>query len=59
VKEEKPISCAEERGQKLTERALTAPGYYPEWHIGVRAQKSGKLVAFISGIKVDIRVREK
>ena len=43
----------------LIHRALTAPGYFPDWHIGVRAQKSGKLVAFISGIKVDIRVREK
>ncbi|ORY31759.1 Myristoyl-CoA:protein N-myristoyltransferase, N-terminal domain-domain-containing protein [Naematelia encephala] len=37
--------------------ALTAPGYYPDWHIGVRVVKTGKLVAFISGIKVDIRVR--
>ncbi|WVQ84211.1 glycylpeptide N-tetradecanoyltransferase [Cryptococcus sp. DSM 104549] len=39
--------------------ALTAPGYLPEWHIGVRVQKTGKLVAFISGIKVDLRVRAK
>ncbi|WVQ73551.1 glycylpeptide N-tetradecanoyltransferase [Cryptococcus sp. DSM 104548] len=39
--------------------ALTAPGYVPDWHIGVRVQKTGKLVAFISGIKVDIRVRSK
>ncbi|KAL7420444.1 glycylpeptide N-tetradecanoyltransferase [Cryptotrichosporon argae] len=37
--------------------ALTAPGYLPEWHIGVRVQKTGKLVAFISGIKVELRVR--
>ncbi|EIW67750.1 hypothetical protein TREMEDRAFT_33259 [Tremella mesenterica DSM 1558] len=37
--------------------ALTAPGYVPDWHIGVRVIKSGKLVAFISGIKVEIRVR--
>ncbi|RSH90742.1 glycylpeptide N-tetradecanoyltransferase [Saitozyma podzolica] len=39
--------------------ALTAPGYLPQWHIGVRVAKTGKLVAFISGIKVDIRVRAK
>ncbi|WOO78026.1 Glycylpeptide N-tetradecanoyltransferase [Vanrija pseudolonga] len=35
--------------------ALTAPGYLPEWHIGVRVQKTGKLVGFISGIKVELR----
>ncbi|OXG11802.1 glycylpeptide N-tetradecanoyltransferase [Cryptococcus neoformans Ze90-1] len=39
--------------------ALTAPGYLPDWHIGVRVQKTKKLVAFISGIKIDIRVRAK
>ncbi|KAK6907909.1 glycylpeptide N-tetradecanoyltransferase [Kwoniella mangroviensis CBS 8886] len=39
--------------------ALTAPGYYPDWHIGVRVQKTGKLIAFISGIKIEIRVRSK
>jgi glycylpeptide N-tetradecanoyltransferase len=39
-------------------RALTPPGYFPEWHIGVRVQKTGKLVAFISGINVEIRCRE-
>ncbi|KAI9634584.1 Glycylpeptide N-tetradecanoyltransferase [Dioszegia hungarica] len=43
----------------LTFRSLTAPGYHPDWHIGVRVQKTGKLVAFISGILVDIRVRSK
>jgi glycylpeptide N-tetradecanoyltransferase len=43
----------------LTSRALTAPGYLPEWHIGVRVVKTGKLVAFISGIKVDLRVRQR
>ncbi|KIR38598.1 glycylpeptide N-tetradecanoyltransferase [Cryptococcus deuterogattii 99/473] len=39
--------------------ALTAPGYLPDWHIGVRVQKTKKLVAFISGIKIDVRVRAK
>ncbi|BEI80486.1 hypothetical protein CcaverHIS002_0110150 [Cutaneotrichosporon cavernicola] len=37
--------------------ALTPPGYYKEWHIGVRVQKTGKLVGFISGIPVELRVR--
>ncbi|RSH79232.1 glycylpeptide N-tetradecanoyltransferase [Apiotrichum porosum] len=39
--------------------ALTPPGYEEEWHIGVRVQKTGKLVGFISGIKIEIRAREK
>jgi len=43
----------------LTHRALTPPGYFPEWHIGVRVQKTGKLVAFISGINVEVRCRAK
>ncbi|WVF69076.1 glycylpeptide N-tetradecanoyltransferase [Kwoniella sp. CBS 6097] len=39
--------------------ALTAPGYHPDWHIGVRVQKTGKLIAFISGIMIELRVRGK
>lgn len=35
-----------------------APGWRKEWHIGVRASQSRKLVAFISGIPVDLRVRQ-
>ncbi|KAF5850627.1 hypothetical protein GGP41_010308 [Bipolaris sorokiniana] len=30
-----------------------------EWHVGVRATASGKLVAFISGIPIQMRVRDK
>lgn len=37
--------------------ALTPPGYAEDWHIGVRVQKTGKLVAFISGIPVELRCR--
>ena len=40
-------------------RALKAPGWRKEWHIGVRATKSRKLVAFISGIPATLRVRSK
>lgn len=40
-------------------RALKAPGWRKEWHVGVRASASGKLVAFISGIPIELRVREK
>ncbi|KAJ4293090.1 glycylpeptide N-tetradecanoyltransferase [Kalmusia sp. IMI 367209] len=39
--------------------ALKAPGWKKEWHVGVRAEQSGKLVAFISGIPIQLRVREK
>lgn len=35
-----------------------APGWRKEWHIGVRATQSKKLVAFISGIPVELRVRK-
>ena len=39
--------------------ALQAPGAYKEWQVGVRASKSGKLLAFITAIPIDLRVREK
>lgn len=34
--------------------ALTPPGYKKEWHIGVRATTSKKLVGFITGIPSDM-----
>lgn len=34
-----------------------SPGWKKEWHVGVRAGASKKLVAFISAIPVDVRVR--
>ncbi len=40
------------------EWALKAPGWRPEWHVGVRASESRKLVAFISAIPVETRVRK-
>ena len=39
-------------------RAMLAPGWKPDYHIGVRASQSRRLVAFISAIPVDIRVRK-
>lgn len=45
------------RRREADARAFTPPGYYKEWHIGVRVQKTGKLVGFISGIPVELRVR--
>jgi glycylpeptide N-tetradecanoyltransferase len=38
--------------------ALCVPGYYKNWHIGVRAKVSKKLVAFITGIPARIRVND-
>ena len=42
----------------MQNRALLAPGWSKEWHVGVRASKSQKLVAFISGIPIALRVRQ-
>eukprot|EP00934_Nitzschia_sp_Nitz4_P001606 Nitzschia sp. Nitz4//scaffold118_size93875//19996//21357//NITZ4_004779-RA/size93875-augustus-gene-0.82-mRNA-1//1//CDS//3329533697//1606//frame0 len=39
--------------------ALTPPGYKAEFHLGVRAVASKKLVAFISGVPANIKVRSK
>ncbi|KAI9680389.1 MAG: glycylpeptide N-tetradecanoyltransferase [Trizodia sp. TS-e1964] len=38
--------------------ALKSPGWTKEWHVGVRASQSKKLVAFISGIPSTLRVRK-
>ncbi|RHY30379.1 hypothetical protein DYB32_004356 [Aphanomyces invadans] len=35
---------------------LTSPGYHKSWHVGVRNEKTGKLMAFISGIPTKIKV---
>ncbi|KAI5479326.1 glycylpeptide N-tetradecanoyltransferase [Pseudohyphozyma bogoriensis] len=39
------------------EWALMPPGYVADWHIGIRVANTGKLVAFISGVPLDLRVR--
>ncbi|KAI0929124.1 hypothetical protein AcW1_006153 [Taiwanofungus camphoratus] len=38
--------------------ALKPPGYYKEWHIGVRVASNKKLVAFVSAIPITVRVRD-
>jgi len=35
-----------------------APGWHRDWHVGVRATVSRKLVAFISAVPVNLRVRQ-
>ncbi|KAI5285134.1 glycylpeptide N-tetradecanoyltransferase [Ascosphaera aggregata] len=39
--------------------ALKSPGWKKNWHVGVRAAKSKKLVASICGIPINISVRSK
>lgn len=34
--------------------ALMPPGQYPDWIVGVKVKKSGKLVGFITGIPVHL-----
>ncbi|KAH0827058.1 N-myristoyl transferase [Lanmaoa asiatica] len=43
---------------EFLEWALKPPGYYKEWHIGVRVSSNKKLVAFISGVPMTLRVRQ-
>jgi len=38
--------------------ALKPPGYHKEWHVGVRVSSNKKLVAFISGVPMSLRVRQ-
>jgi hypothetical protein len=39
-------------------RVLQAPGWKAQWHVGVRVTTSRKLVAFISGSPISLRVRQ-
>ncbi|KAJ5389562.1 Glycylpeptide N-tetradecanoyltransferase [Penicillium cataractarum] len=43
--------------QSFLHWALMSPGWKKEWHVGVRATKSRKLVASICGVPTEIRVR--
>lgn len=37
--------------------ALKSPGWIPEWHLGVRVSSSRKLIAFIAGVPINLKVR--
>lgn len=37
--------------------ALQPPGYHKEWHVGVRVASNKKLVGFISGVPITLRIR--
>ncbi|KAI0306355.1 N-myristoyl transferase [Multifurca ochricompacta] len=43
---------------EFLEWALKPPGWHREWHIGVRVSSNKKLVAFISGVPIHLRVRK-
>jgi glycylpeptide N-tetradecanoyltransferase len=38
--------------------ALMPPGFVKSLHVGIRVKSTNKLVAFISGIPLNVRVRE-
>ncbi|KAG5437233.1 hypothetical protein PCANB_001025 [Pneumocystis canis] len=38
--------------------ALKPPGFYKDLHVGVRVSASKKLVAFVSGIPISLRIRD-
>uniref|UniRef100_A0A914UXR4 Glycylpeptide N-tetradecanoyltransferase n=1 Tax=Plectus sambesii TaxID=2011161 RepID=A0A914UXR4_9BILA len=46
-------------GSEFIRWALKPPGWLQQWHCGVRAKNSGKLVAFISAIPCTIRIYDK
>ncbi|KAH7156540.1 acyl-CoA N-acyltransferase [Dactylonectria macrodidyma] len=46
-------------GQSMLMKAMMPPGWKKDYHVGVRATQSRKLVAFISAIPVNLRVRDK
>ncbi|KAJ5892756.1 hypothetical protein N7504_009447 [Penicillium tannophilum] len=45
--------------QSFLHWALMSPGWKKDWHVGVRATKSRKLVASICGVPTEVRVRDK
>ncbi|THU87253.1 N-myristoyl transferase [Dendrothele bispora CBS 962.96] len=43
---------------QFLEWALKPPGYFKEWHVGVRVKSNKKLVGFIAGVPILLRVRK-
>ena len=46
-------------GAEFLKWALMPPGWLPQWHCGVRAQSTNKLLAFIAAVPCNIRVHDK
>ncbi|GAA6004791.1 hypothetical protein JCM10207_001015 [Rhodosporidiobolus poonsookiae] len=58
--EDKDASFRFDYSPEFIEWALKPPGYVPDWHVGIRVasgEQKGKLVGFISGIPMDLRIR--
>ncbi|GAA5990097.1 hypothetical protein JCM11641_007066 [Rhodosporidiobolus odoratus] len=58
--EDQDASFRFDYSEEFIEWALKPPGYVPEWHVGIRlatSEQKGKLVGFISGVPMDLRVR--
>jgi len=36
---------------------LCPPNYQPKWHVGIRSEADQKLLAFISGIPIELKVK--
>lgn len=47
-----------EYSQAFLKWALKAPGWNKNWHVAIRSEASGKLVAFISAIPCKFRIRK-
>ena len=45
--------------KELIEWAIYPPGYRDEWNLAIREKESNKLIAFISGIPLDVCVNKK
>ncbi|KAJ7285742.1 N-myristoyl transferase [Mycena rebaudengoi] len=57
--EDEDASFRFQYSSEFLEWALKPPGYFKEWHVGVRVSSNKKLVAFISGVPMTLRVRGK
>ncbi|KAJ7774939.1 acyl-CoA N-acyltransferase [Mycena metata] len=57
--EDKDASLRFHYSSEFLQWALKPPGYFKEWHVGVRVSSNKKLVAFISGVPMALRVRGK
>ncbi|KAI9500146.1 glycylpeptide N-tetradecanoyltransferase [Coemansia spiralis] len=44
---------------ELLRWVMMPPGFNREWHVGVRRRETRELIAFVSGIPVDVMVRDK
>ena len=51
------LHCRFKYSREFLQWALQPPGFRQDWHIGVRACKTKRLVGFITGVPATLRVR--